>query len=71
VILLRINGHASAAVVVDSVKAVAREHPGRHALVVVAGARRLTLGPAWRFDANARALAALARLGTVEVDPCP
>lgn len=64
-IVLRIVAGA-AAETLRELRLVALRYPGDQTLVVLAGDRRITLGPAWECDGQPACLAALGEFGTVE-----
>lgn len=63
-------GPGAAADVLAHLRIIALRHPGDHALIVLAGQRRIALGPAWSFSGSPTCLAALGEFGTVEEPSC-
>ena len=68
-IVLRVDDPLRAASSLAQIKLAATRFPGDHELQLLAGGRRLTLGPEWRYDASPACLAALSEFGDAEVSP--
>lgn len=67
---LRVQAGLDAAASLARVKMLAWDHPGAHELAVLVCrgdvvARRLVLGPDWRFDGSPECVAALSEFGEV------
>lgn len=62
---LRVPPDLEGTPLITAIALIALRHPGDHELTLLAGQRRLTLGPDWRYDGSPVCMAALGEFGAV------